>query len=101
MPRHICPGEGRRTTITPSNDHCLRPNSKTVSGAGSFLRAMKYNCPNCKEVIHDPNRKICGICGTPLPRVILASTSQGESSSKDAAEVAGSQKRNAIGGLRS
>jgi rRNA maturation endonuclease Nob1 len=61
---------------------------------------MKIYCPNCKEAIHDPNRKICGICGALLPRA-LASTPPTEPSSKDAAKAAQIQKRSDAEGLLS
>jgi hypothetical protein len=62
---------------------------------------MKIYCPNCKEAIHDPNRTICGICGTPLPRAALAGTPQAEPLRKDAAKAAENPKRRDAEGLLS
>jgi hypothetical protein len=62
---------------------------------------MKIYCPNCKEAIHDLSRKICGICGTPLPRAALAGTPQAEPLSKDAAKAAENHKHSDAGRLPS
>ena len=53
---------------------------------------MNYYCPNCSEVIHDRTRKICGVCGTALPREVLLCLAQAETLSKEAAIAEGAKR---------
>jgi hypothetical protein len=48
---------------------------------------MNYHCPNCKEIIYDRTRKICGICGSPLPREMLLCMAKPETSAKELADA--------------
>jgi hypothetical protein len=56
---------------------------------------MNYYCPNCSEVIHDRTRKICGVCGTALPREVLMCLAKAETLSKEA-DIAEGAKRDRV-----